>query len=585
MKHATYLALAVVVLTGTLFGDDAMKILSAAKESATVQIPADVQIPKDTCFEVRKGDSLLGFLQAIGVQGTGAECKVIAGRADAAASAVPILPCAKRIALITDDPKHKAVEELNVLYPGLVTTDPAEQSKCDTLVCLIFDPEKAKTFDLSSVQAFAASGKTAIVSLDAYAPSVAAKTETVQQKKHLEITIERVTDLTRGMAVGQKLNWYGTEGEGDDPKKKDKFHTTITGLPESKRLKVIARSAANGCPIFVEESVGKGRIIAMDLISPNGSAGYDAGSKNKWVFPGNVLGRSVWRSPYRTKKLPYDEYVGLMRAIVAKHEGRIKMEEIGKGSDDDPIYGLRLGNASAPSFLIIGSIHGGEWKNSYALLDLIETLLENPDKDYKIDWLLRSFDLRFVPLLNAAGYRKYGQVNKNDCDLNRNYPFHWDTYKGDGGWRAKYPPLVLKGKAPFSEAESQIVKRLVEEKKPIGLIDMHMHGFKSGHMICCPHKEACADLKELQAVKLLIDACLRNRYLFGSDKQLQLRGGGYGSDRPFLINWSGTLGIRSTVFESVGGWEDSLIHGDVVLEDCLNFMYVVGANYLARESR
>ncbi|MEW6359673.1 MAG: M14 family metallopeptidase [Planctomycetota bacterium] len=573
------------ILPAATWAAEGLKILSASEASATVDLTGTEGVVKGTCFEVRKGGALLGFLQATDVQGEKAECAVLAGKADPAATAIPILPQSKRIAFITDDPEGREAQELNALYPGLVTTDEDRFDQCGAMVCILSNPDKVRVFDFSTVRSFVEKGRVAVVSLNVYAAAKSAPIETVKRTRTLQIKVERGSDLTRGMAVGQTIDWYGAEKVEDDPKKTIKFHQTMTGLPDSERFKIVARSCDNNQAIFVEVTIGDGRIFALDLLSLNGNAGYDAGSKNKWVFPGNVLGRAVRYSRYRTEKLEYPKFVDLMSRIAQKHEGRIVMKDEGKGSDDDPTYSLFLGEPDAPRFLITGSLHGGEWKNSYALLDLVETLLENPYRDYKIDWLLKNFGIRIIPILNAAGYKKYGQVNKNNCDLNRNYPFHWEEYKGDGGWRAKYSAEELRGKAPFSEAESQIVRRIIEERKPLGLIDMHMHGFESGHMICCPHKEACADLKELQAIKLLIDQRLRDRYLFGVDKegkvrQIQLRGGGYGGNRPFLINWAGTLGIHSTVFESVGGWEDSLPHGDVVVEDCLNFMCVVGANYM-----
>lgn len=560
-----------------------LRILSATDTSATLCVSGTEGLASGACAEVRKGNALLGFLQVSTVEGGKAECKLIAGRADVQATAIPIVPATGKIVLLVDEPKSKAAVELGTLYPGLLVTDPGKWGECRALVWVTSGPAKAS--DFTAVERFAASGGTAIVSVEAYAIARGAKVVAVKQKAPPQIRIERVTDLTRGMSIGQAVNWYGTEGEEKEEQKKDKFHATLSGLPESPDVAVIATSAANGNPIFVEEKIGKGRIVAMDLASPNGRAGYDAGSKNKWVFAGNLLGNTVRHARYRTEKLSYDDFVSLEKAIVVKHKDRAALAEEGKGSDGDPTYSLLIGNPSAPRFLIIGAIHGGEWKNSYAMLDIIETLLSNPDHDYKMDWLLRTFGIKLIPILNVAGYKKYGQVNKNDCDLNRNYPFHWESFKGDGGWRAKYPAEVLRGKAPFSEAESRIVKRIVEAEKPIGLVDFHMHGFESGHMICCPHKDACADLGELKAVQLLVNERLRNRYLFGSDKALQLTGGGYGSDRPFLINWAGTLGVRSTVFESAGGFEDSLPHGDVVIEDCLNFLYVIGANFQARSGR
>lgn len=197
------------------------------------------------------------------------------------------------------------------------------------MVCILSGPEKVRAFDFGTVRRFVEKGKPAVVSLNVYAAGQSLQIETVRQPQALQVEIVCDTDLTKGMAVGQRINWYGTE-PADDPKKVIKFHQTVTGLPESKNFKLIARSCANKQAAFVEQRIGEGRVFALDLLSLNGSAGYDAGSKNKWGFPGNILGGSVRYSPYRSEKLAYSAFVDLMKGIVQKHKGRIERKEVAR---------------------------------------------------------------------------------------------------------------------------------------------------------------------------------------------------------------------------------------------------------------
>ena len=68
--------------------------------------------------------------------------------------------------------------------------------------------------------------------------------------------------------------------------------------------------------------------------------------------------------------------------------------------------------------------------------------------------------LWIIPNLNPDGFARGERKNANGVDLNRNFPVGWKSASGDS--RSEN----YRGKQPFSEPESRITKRLVEDVKP-----------------------------------------------------------------------------------------------------------------------
>ena len=74
-------------------------------------------------------------------------------------------------------------------------------------------------------------------------------------------------------------------------------------MRERKDLRVIATSTVNGGAVIIEERVGRGRIIAIDLLSLPEPFFDSIGSTNKYLFVGNIIGGSVQYGKHFPKKL------------------------------------------------------------------------------------------------------------------------------------------------------------------------------------------------------------------------------------------------------------------------------------------
>jgi hypothetical protein len=166
-------------------------------------------------------------------------------------------------------------------------------------------------------------------------------------------------------------------------------------------------------------------------------------------------------------------------------------------------------------------------------------------------------------------------VNSRDCDLNRNFDYLWQEYRGDGGWRAKYQPEVLRGAEPFSEGEARTLRDRLLDGRVVGYADFHQHEMKHGYMLLMPHRPVQRESQALLFLHDLLNARLAGRYLFGRDRVLRLTANASGGPTPFAQNWAAAQGIPSCVFELPGGFEDSLILTDIAVQEALNFMWVL----------
>lgn len=130
--------------------------------------------------------------------------------------------------------------------------------------------------------------------------------------------------------------------------------------------------------------------------------------------------------------------------------------------------------------LFVGGIHGGyEWNTILLAYDVMDWLDTNPDV------IPENVLVTVIPVLNPDGLKKTvgttgrftqsdvppsvedtisGRFNANNVDLNRNFDCEW---KPVGKWQDKE---VSGGSEPFSEPESQAIKKYIETNKPSAVV-------------------------------------------------------------------------------------------------------------------
>lgn len=126
--------------------------------------------------------------------------------------------------------------------------------------------------------------------------------------------------------------------------------------------------------------------------------------------------------------------------------------------------------------LFVGGIHGGySWNTALVAYELMDYLEENPTA------VPENVRVTVIPVMNPDGLERVvgttdrfvasdvstsdiervsGRFNENDVDLNRNFDCEWQE---NATWQNR---TVSGGDAPFSEPESNALRRYVVENEP-----------------------------------------------------------------------------------------------------------------------
>jgi predicted deacylase len=120
--------------------------------------------------------------------------------------------------------------------------------------------------------------------------------------------------------------------------------------------------------------------------------------------------------------------------------------------------------------MIVAGIHGGdEWNTVTLANQLILYLDQNPEV------IPEDITLYVLPNLNPDGearaHNKFGRLNHNGVDLNRNFPVNWQRdWDRSGCWNSL---PTSGGTGPGSEAETQALIEFIETHNIQGLISYH----------------------------------------------------------------------------------------------------------------
>lgn len=120
--------------------------------------------------------------------------------------------------------------------------------------------------------------------------------------------------------------------------------------------------------------------------------------------------------------------------------------------------------------LLFGGIHGDEPCSMANLYIFAKRLCSDVMNDANLFKLRSSFDIYIVPCVNGYGIMNVTRQNANGININRNYPTSGWFESGAVGDRD------YGGATAGSEFETKIVLGLIDEIKPILVIDHHSYG-------------------------------------------------------------------------------------------------------------
>ncbi len=148
-----------------------------------------------------------------------------------------------------------------------------------------------------------------------------------------------------------------------------------------------------------------------------------------------------------------------------KHQAEI----IGYSTEGRPLHLYTFGKGNHERMIVAG-IHGGdEWNTVTLANQLIKYVDQNPDliPDDTTLYVLSNLN----PDGEARAHNKYGRVNGNSVDLNRNFPVNWQQdWNRSGCWNSL---STSGGTGPGSEVETQILINFVETHNIEALISYH----------------------------------------------------------------------------------------------------------------
>lgn len=183
----------------------------------------------------------------------------------------------------------------------------------------------------------------------------------------------------------------------------------------------------------------------------------------------------------------YDAVIAAWDALV--NSPYITKEDLGLSEDSQHIYcyhikppelSSTLNGKRHPRVVVVTGQHGHEKTGSYGLLYLIRDMLDNPMSDPILHYLRDNIEFAIIPVANPWGWNNNSRYNINGVNINRNFgSYNWAELT-DESYVTPFE-YNYKGTAPFSEAETRVIRGVVTKYSdaPI-IIDWHTLGGSPG---------------------------------------------------------------------------------------------------------
>ncbi len=462
------------------------------------------------------------------------------------------------------------IASLQALYPGRMVRVP-QGGKADwTAACgAVIVAEKADSaLDLASMEAFAARGNSVVMDLAVYARWRGLQVRESVGEDAPTLNIVRDHQAATGFRPGDSIPWYGAV-------QKQKKQRVLDGVDAARTI----GESSRGGVLLAAEQVGGGTVLATDLLALAEPAWNLPGSLNKYLFLGNVLGRTVRYGRHFPHRLKYDEFVKAMQAQAAAQPA-LRFEDEGPAHGAYRIYSLSLGYPGKPAFFLYAAAHGSEWEPAYGLLALAERLASRPEEGL---FDAGRYCLKIVPIINPSGYDRNTRQNAAGVDLNRNGGEWWASFIGkdsskDGVWGPG--DYDWKGAGAFSEPEAQTFRSICGRMKIRAALDFHGNagGRGNNRLIVLPLTGRDDNEERAHAAVRDFNRAIRDRYALieanrPAVEQYEIEAVHWDSQRPTLIETAckGAYGFIVEVPAGYGGTYGLVMQTDIVIETCLAF--------------
>ena len=201
--------------------------------------------------------------------------------------------------------------------------------------------------------------------------------------------------------------------------------------------------------------------------------------ENDWYNPKTINSTLLGEDgiPSGINQHTYEDFFDwVLNPLVEAHPEHITKIVLGK--DQSGMYNIYRYDFTPKKYdktvLLHACLHGNEYTSFFGLCRFLQELYDENNKlDPNLQYIKNHIKLVVCPILNPWGFANHKRQNVNGVDLNRNFDYRWEEYT-----TAKSKPggIYYKGDAPFSEAESRIVRDMVAHLNTYNLvatIDFH----------------------------------------------------------------------------------------------------------------
>lgn len=190
---------------------------------------------------------------------------------------------------------------------------------------------------------------------------------------------------------------------------------------------------------------------------------------------------------------PDEEYLNSLEVeaklaeYASKYPELAQVQKMGESLEKRPIWAIKISDnvatreLSEPVALFNSMHHAREVMTPEVTMDIVDYLLSNYDSDETVRNWVDNNEIWVIPMFNVDGNNKVWngssmwRKNVRDghgVDINRNYPYAWNTCRGSSGstWAQDY-----RGKSAGSEPETQAMMNFVKDIRPVMEISYHSY--------------------------------------------------------------------------------------------------------------
>lgn len=194
--------------------------------------------------------------------------------------------------------------------------------------------------------------------------------------------------------------------------------------------------------------------------------------------------RQIAAAPDQLYKKPAD-VEKILGDIEAQYPNLANAEVIGKSVEGRNVMAIHVTNfakkGNKRAVVFDAMHHAREIMTPEVALDIAQYLTKNYATDPKVKKWVDSYDIWVVPMVNPDGnnnvWTQFAMWRKNmrdghGVDINRNYPYAWNTCNGSSGSKNSD---TYRGDKPASEPETNALMDLVKKVRPMFNISYHSY--------------------------------------------------------------------------------------------------------------